>query len=387
MSLPLSLYIHIPWCVQKCPYCDFNSHQKKGEIPESEYISHLLDDLSTDIDRFMLTGQERRDVPRVISSIFIGGGTPSLLSVAGMHRLLSGVKERMTVAENAEVTMEANPGTVEADKFAGFVDSGINRISIGVQSFDSSHLQKLGRIHDGQQAVRAIELARALPLRSFNTDLMHGLPNQTPEQALHDLQTSIDLNAPHISWYQLTIEPNTQFYSQPPVLPNDEILWDIQEKGQALLAKNGYRQYEVSAYCKSEQQSKHNLNYWRFGDYVGIGCGAHGKLTDNATGKITRTVKVKHPKGYMDLSKPYLYSENDIETSEIAFEFFMNRFRLLEACPQNDYAKYTLSLLSNEENVVLQRAVNKGLLASSATHWRVTELGRRYLNTLLAEFV
>ncbi|MFC3121497.1 radical SAM family heme chaperone HemW [Agaribacter flavus] len=383
-ALPLSLYIHIPWCVQKCPYCDFNSHQQKGTIPETEYIAHLLDDLTTDIQSFNLNAQQKQ---REVSSVFIGGGTPSLLSVDAMQHLMDGVRARVPLAKNAEVTMEANPGTVEADKFTGFAQVGVNRISIGVQSYNTSHLQNLGRIHDGQQAVRAISLASDLKLSSFNTDLMHGLAKQTPEQALKDLQTSIDLQVPHISWYQLTIEPNTQFYSKPPTLPDDDVLWEIQELGQTLLAESGYQQYEISAYGKNGHQSQHNLNYWRFGDYLGIGCGAHGKITDLSTGQIQRTVKVKHPKGYMDLSKPYLYEKHRVEEDDLAFEFFMNRFRLLEACPQEDYDHYTFSPLSSKNQHVLSQAADKGLIIDDGKMWQVTALGRRYLNSLLSEFV
>ncbi|MFC4701933.1 radical SAM family heme chaperone HemW [Glaciecola siphonariae] len=381
-TIPLSLYVHIPWCVQKCPYCDFNSHQMKGGIPENEYIGHVLDDLEKDLPSITHQGQVRE-----VSTIFIGGGTPSLLSVEGMHRLMQGIAQRVPLAKNAEVTMEANPGTVEAERFAGFKEAGINRISIGVQSFQTEHLKRLGRIHDDQQAVTAIELARTLNLRSFNTDLMHGLPEQNLDNALSDLQRSISLNAPHISWYQLTIEPNTLFYSKPPELPDDDVLWDIQQRGQQLLQANAYEQYEISAYSLAGQQCQHNLNYWRFGDYLGIGCGAHGKVTNMHSGVITRTEKVKHPKGYMNLSTPYLYKTHAVARNELAFEFFMNRFRLLEPCPKEDYERLTGYGLSVTEQAQLTGAVNKGLLDETLTHWQVSEQGRRYLNSLLSEFV
>lgn len=315
-QIPLALYIHIPWCVQKCPYCDFNSHTLKGGIPEDEYIAHLLADLNADLP--LVTHQNNI---REVQSIFIGGGTPSLLSVAAMHKLISGVKARIPVHAKAEITMEANPGTVEANKFIGFQEAGINRISIGVQSFQSQHLKILGRIHNEQQAHSAIELAKGLGLRSFNTDLMHGLPQQNLDNALSDLQQAIDHAPPHLSWYQLTIEPNTLFYSKPPELPIDDVLWDIQIQGQALLAKHGYKQYEVSAYAKEGQQCAHNLNYWRFGDYLGIGCGAHGKITNLSTGRICRTVKTKHPKGYMNLSQPYMNANTAVENDDLCFEF------------------------------------------------------------------
>jgi putative oxygen-independent coproporphyrinogen III oxidase len=321
---PLSLYVHVPWCVQKCPYCDFNSHNLKGGLPESEYISHVLDDLSADLP--LVTNQGKL---REVSSIFIGGGTPSLLSVDGMKRLLDGIALRIPLANNAEITMEANPGTVEAEKFIGFEKAGINRISVGVQSFDETHLKALGRIHDSAQAESAILLAKELPLRSFNLDLMHGLPNQSVDDAMLDLQKAMALAPPHLSWYQLTIEPNTAFYSKPPVLPDDDILWDIQEQGHKLLSEAGYEQYEISAYAKKGQQCQHNLNYWRYGDYLGIGCGAHGKITQSNHNKptqspvgslsIARTVKVKHPKGYMDLTRSYMDKIEDVGSDDLAF--------------------------------------------------------------------
>ncbi|MBT1452418.1 radical SAM family heme chaperone HemW [Glaciecola sp. XM2] len=380
--IPLSLYVHIPWCVQKCPYCDFNSHQMKGQIPENEYIGHVLDDLANDVASITHNG-EIRDV----ETIFIGGGTPSLLSIEGMHRLMQGIAQRVPLAKNIEVTMEANPGTVEAARFTGFQDAGINRISIGVQSFQKAHLSKLGRIHDDEQARKAIDYAKQLGLRSFNTDLMHGLPEQSIENALSDLKQSIGQEAPHISWYQLTIEPNTLFYSKPPVLPTDDVLWDIQLQGQALLAQSGYQQYEISAYSKPGHQCQHNLNYWRFGDYLGIGCGAHAKITDLDTGIITRSEKVKHPKGYMDLAKPYLYKQHRVLDSDMAFEFFMNRFRLIEPCIKDEFEWLCRRTLNESERYQLTSAVDQNLLEETPQTWQVTELGRRYLNTLLSEFV
>jgi oxygen-independent coproporphyrinogen-3 oxidase len=354
----------------------------KGTIPENEYIGHLLDDLSQELPLISYGG-----IVRTVSTIFIGGGTPSLLSVAGMQRLMDGIAQRVPLAPNAEVTMEANPGTVEAERFAGFKQAGINRISIGVQSFQQAHLKKLGRIHDSVQAQNAIDFASALHLRSFNTDLMHGLPEQSIENALGDVQQSISQQAPHISWYQLTIEPNTLFYSKPPELPDDDILWEIQQQGQKLLQDKGYQQYEISAYSLDGHQCQHNLNYWRFGDYLGIGCGAHGKVTDLNTGAIVRREKVKHPKGYMNLSAPYLNKQHTVTADELAFEFFMNRFRLLEPCPKADYQKLSAQTLTNKELEQLNSASEKGLLTETSTHWQVTNKGRRYLNSLLAQFV
>ncbi|MGJ8680335.1 radical SAM family heme chaperone HemW [Paraglaciecola sp.] len=376
---PLALYIHIPWCVQKCPYCDFNSHgQKNQQLPESEYISHLLDDLAQDAK---LVGQ------RLIHSIFIGGGTPSLFSANAIHTLLEGVKQRVNLSPNAEVTMEANPGTFEEQKFADFVKAGITRLSIGVQSFQTDKLTQLGRIHDDLQAKAAAHTAQKIGLDSFNLDLMHGLPKQNVDDAIFDLEQAINQSPPHLSWYQLTIEPNTQFHSKPPKLPEDELLWDIQEKGHALLTDNGYEQYEISAYSKTGYQCQHNLNYWRFGDYLGIGCGAHGKITLTEKQQIIRTVKVKHPKGYMDLTRPYLSDSKPIVQDELAFEFFMNRFRLVEPCPKSDFEDFTGTTLDHNTRANLKTAISKGLLLETSEYWQVTPLGRRYLNSLLEMMV
>lgn len=376
---PLSLYVHIPWCVQKCPYCDFNSHGLKGTIPEAEYIAHLLDDLTHDLKWVQ---------NREISTIFIGGGTPSLLSVEGMHNLLSGIAQRALLSEDIEVTMEANPGTFERDKFIGFKQAGINRISIGVQSFQSDKLQGLGRIHGQREAITAGTFAKEIGLCSFNLDLMHGLPGQSLQDAMSDLSQAIEIAPPHLSWYQLTIEPNTLFHSKPPTLPEDETLWDIQEKGHKLLTDNGYVQYEISAYSRPKHQCRHNLNYWRFGDYLGIGCGAHGKITVQSQQKVFRTSKIKHPKGYMNLTKDYLHQQWDIESDELGFEYFMNRFRLIEACPKNEFEHYTgLSLANTNIRNALQPNIDRGLLSETNSHWHVTELGKRYLNSVLESFV
>jgi len=376
---PLSLYIHIPWCVQKCPYCDFNSHgQKQQVLPETEYVSHLLDDLTEDVK---LVGN------RAIHSIFIGGGTPSLFSPQAIHTLLKGVKKRVNLLADAEITMEANPGTVESQRFADYVKAGITRISIGIQSFQPEKLTALGRIHDENQALKATKLAKSIGLNSFNLDLMHGLPKQSLEDAMFDLNTAITQQPPHLSWYQLTIEPNTQFHSKPPKLPEDELLWDIQEQGDDLLRQAGFEQYEISAYSQAGQQCQHNLNYWRFGDYLGVGCGAHGKITLANENKIIRTVKVKHPKGYMDLTRSYTSEKKVVTKQDLPFEFFMNRFRLLEPCPKSDYASFTGIPLDNATKQNLETAITRGLLVESSDEWQVTPLGRRYLNTLLEMMV
>ncbi|WCG83827.1 radical SAM family heme chaperone HemW [Pectobacterium sp. A5351] len=371
---PLSLYIHIPWCVQKCPYCDFNSHALKGDVPHQEYVDHLLADLDADLP--LASG-------RALHSIFIGGGTPSLLSAEAMQALLDGVRARIPLTPDAEITMEANPGTVEADRFSGYQRAGINRISIGVQSFDPQKLTRLGRIHGPDEAKRAAHLATGLGLRSFNLDLMHGLPDQSLDEALDDLRQAIALNPPHLSWYQLTIEPNTLFSSRPPTLPDDDALWDIYEQGHALLSAAGYQQYETSAYAKPGYQCQHNLNYWRFGDYLGVGCGAHGKLTFS-DGRILRTVKVRHPRGYMQGT--YLDKQHDVANDDRPFEFFMNRFRLLEAAPREDFTAYT-GLEEHSIRPQLDLALAQGYLTETATHWQITEHGKLFLNSLLELFL
>jgi oxygen-independent coproporphyrinogen-3 oxidase len=363
--------------VQKCPYCDFNSHGQKGDIPEAEYVQHLIDDLKADLH--LVQG-------RKIHSIFIGGGTPSLLTGAAYTRLLNEIDNLIGLSDNCEITLEANPGTVETGRFKDYVKAGINRISIGVQSMQNDKLKALGRIHGADEASYAAQQASEAGLNSFNLDLMHGLPGQSLDDALSDLKQIIALNPPHISWYQLTIEPNTQFASKPPTLPQDETLWDIQEQGQALLAQAGYQQYEISGYAKPGFQCQHNLNYWRFGDYLGIGCGAHGKVTDAKTGVITRTEKVKHPRGYMDIIKPYLYKSWQVEQDDLAFEFFMNRFRLTEPCPIEDYSALTNQPLQSQQ-AALNKAINTGLLIEKDGHWQVSLKGHRFLNDLLELFV
>ncbi|WP_372769082.1 radical SAM family heme chaperone HemW [Pseudoalteromonas sp.] len=374
---PLSLYVHIPWCVQKCPYCDFNSHGLKSDIPESAYVQHLLDDLKTDLG--YVQGRE-------LTSIFIGGGTPSLFTEKAISDLLAGIERLIPFANNIEITLEANPGTVETERFIGYHAAGVNRISIGVQSLQQDKLISLGRIHDADEAINAAKLAKTIGLNSFNMDLMHGLPDQSIDDALSDLKQVIALNPPHISWYQLTIEPNTQFASKPPVLPEDETLWQIQEQGHQLLSDAGYEQYEISGYAKPGFQCQHNLNYWRFGDYLGIGCGAHGKITDLTSKQITRTVKVKHPKGYMDLTRPYLFDSWQVNADELPFEYFMNRLRLQEAFDINEFAQLT-GLPIDQVSSNLNQAVDAGLMQQNDNIWQVTAKGHRFLNDLLQLFV
>lgn len=375
---PLSLYIHIPWCVQKCPYCDFNSHAQKGEIPEQDYVHHLLQDLQADLIRFKGSVQDRK-----LHSIFIGGGTPSLFSAQSIAHLLNEIKHHIPFEDNIEITLEANPGTVEAERFKGYVAAGVTRISMGIQSFNDDKLKRLGRIHNAAEAKSVVALAKVSGLQSFNLDLMHGLPNQTLAEALEDLRQAIELSPPHLSWYQLTIEPNTMFASRPPVLPDDDELWAIFEQGHQLLTAAGYEQYETSAYAKPGFQCRHNLNYWRFGDYLAIGCGAHGKLTFQ-NGEILRFSKTKHPKGY--LRGEYLYEEKNVPEIDRAFEFFMNRFRLLEVVPKKEFEAYTGLPLSAVRNP-LDLALQKNYIVESEEFWQITERGKLFLNELLALFL
>ena len=378
---PLSLYIHIPWCVQKCPYCDFNSHAQKGLIPEAEYIQHLLADLSQDLTAYQAAIGHRK-----IHSIFIGGGTPSLFSAEGIAYLLKEVEKRIAFEPNIEITLEANPGTAEAARFLGYAEGGVTRISMGIQSFEPEKLLKLGRIHDSQEAIQAVKFAQDSAksgLKSFNIDLMHGLPNQSVQQALADLETGIALNPPHLSWYQLTIEPNTMFYYRKPTLPDDDALWEIFEQGHQLLTRAGYEQYETSAYAKKGFQCQHNLNYWRFGDYLAIGCGAHGKITF-PTGEIYRFSKTKHPKGYM--RGEYRYHQEQIELADRPFEFFMNRFRLLEAVPKLEFEAYT-GLNEKAVRPTMDWALTQNYITENASHWQITEHGKLFLNELLEAFL
>jgi putative oxygen-independent coproporphyrinogen III oxidase len=374
---PLSLYIHIPWCIEKCPYCDFNSHKLRGEIPEKQYLHALLDDLNNDL--VYVQG-------RTLETIFIGGGTPSLLSAAGIGWLLTEIEKKIPFTENIEITLEANPGAIENQKIADFKSAGINRFSFGVQSFQQEKLTRLGRIHGVQEAKNAANQAHNVGIKTFNLDLMHGLPEQTLEDALSDLQTAIDLNPTHLSWYQLTIEPNTQYFSHPPKLPEDDLLWDIQEKGQQLLAENGYQQYEISGYSQDGFACLHNLNYWRFGDYIGIGCGAHGKFTLPLQNKILRTSKTKHPKGYLDASRAYLDQANNVLKEDLAFEYMMNRLRLFENIPFAEFESYT-GLPTTHIEQTIEKAVTKKLLIVNDESWQITTLGHRYLNELLILFM
>jgi putative oxygen-independent coproporphyrinogen III oxidase len=373
---PLALYIHIPWCVRKCPYCDFNSHAAGPTLPEEEYVDALLADLDTDL---------RHVHGRQLTSIFFGGGTPSLFSDRALGRLLEGVERRVAFAPDIEITLEANPGTFEQAKFKGYRSLGINRLSIGVQSFQEAKLKALGRIHDGNEAIRAADMARTAGFDNFNLDLMHGLPEQSIEDALFDLRTAISQGPTHLSWYQLTMEPNTVFWSQPPVLPEDDLLWDIQEAGQALLAAEGYAQYEVSAYAQSGKQARHNLNYWTFGDFLGIGAGAHAKLS-TPQGRIQRTWKTRLPKDYLDRSKAFQAGERILEADELPFEFLMNVLRLTEGVPAELFSQRT-GLPVQQLAQARREAERQGLLQADPARLVATARGQLFLNDLLQHFL
>lgn len=376
MLPPLALYIHIPWCVRKCPYCDFNSHTASPQLPEEEYVDALLADLDQD-----LHGVHGRP----LSSIFFGGGTPSLFSAQALGRLLRGVEARIPFAPDIEITLEANPGTFEQEKFVAYRALGINRLSIGIQSFQQAKLQALGRIHNGDEAVRAAGMARQAGFDNFNLDLMHGLPDQSLEDALSDLRQAIALKPTHLSWYQLTLEPNTVFWNQPPILPEDDTLWDIQEAGQALLAEHGYAQYEVSAYAQPGRAARHNLNYWSFGDFIGIGAGAHGKLS-HPDGRIVRTWKTRLPKDYLNPAKRFLAGEKSLANEELPFEFLMNALRLTEGVAAQLYPQRTgLSLESLADG--RREAEQSGLLQVEPSRLAATERGQLFLNDLLQKFL
>ena len=374
---PLSLYIHFPWCVRKCPYCDFNSHAVRGDLPQDQYVDALLADLESDLPRVW---------GRPVRTVFLGGGTPSLFSPEALERLLAGVRARVTLVPDAEVTLEANPGTVETERFRGYRAAGVNRLSIGIQSFQPEQLHKLGRIHGRDEALAAAQAARAAGFDNFNLDLMFGLPQQTLDEALADLRTALALNPTHLSLYQLTLEPNTLFHAQPPELPDEDVLAAMQEALQTELADAGFTQYEVSAYARAGRRCRHNLNYWQFGDYLGIGAGAHAKITD-ADG-VTRLWKVKQPRDYLQTAgtPAGLGGEQRPGKDDVAFEFMLNALRLSEGVPALLFSERT-GLDPACMQKPLTRAMARGLLEPGLEHIRPTPLGQRFLNELVALFL
>lgn len=377
---PLGLYLHFPWCVRKCPYCDFNSHALRGEVPETDYVAALLRDLDADIANL-------GDSVRPASSAFLGGGTPSLFSGAAIGAVLDGVRQRLGFTDDAEITLEANPGTVDEAHFAGYRTAGINRLSIGVQSFDPAHLKRLGRIHSRDDALRAMRVARSAGFDNVNLDLMFGLPEQTLAEAMADLEQAIALAPTHLSVYQLTLEPNTEFAARPPPLPDDDRIADMQSALQARLAEAGYAQYEVSAYAQPGRQSRHNLTYWTFGDYLGVGAGAHGKWTTRA-GQVQRRAKHKHPKTYLASAGTAASWQEDREVpvADLPFEFAMNALRLLDGfTPQQFEAATGLSFDVLETPV--RSARRQGLLDDVDGTLRASALGYLHLNRLTGLFL
>ncbi|WP_062264452.1 radical SAM family heme chaperone HemW [Endozoicomonas arenosclerae] len=371
---PLSLYVHIPWCVKKCPYCDFNSHALSGGIPEEAYVDALLEDFDSEVNT--VQGRE-------LHTIFFGGGTPSLMSAKGFDRFLSELQKRIRFSSDIEITMEANPGTYEHDRFRDYRKAGINRLSLGVQSFQDEKLKALGRIHNSEEAFKAIESLRGMGFDNFNIDLMHGLPGQSIQDGLSDLKKAIALQPTHISWYQLTIEPNTVFYSKTPILPEDDTLWSIQEEGWDLLEAGGFKQYEISAYSSPGKQAKHNLNYWKFGDYIGIGAGAHGKITERETGRIYRNWKTRMPSDYLSNDKPYEAGSRVLSGNDLPIEFMMNVLRLNDGVERSLFAERTGMAISDIESQC-KEAIQKGLLEPDRL--QPTKQGRLFLNNLLEIF-
>lgn len=379
---PLALYVHVPWCVRKCPYCDFNSHGvgHQAELPEEAYLQALLADLDDDLALAS---------PRELKSLFIGGGTPSLMSPGFYRQFLDGLRERLPFADDIEITLEANPGAIEQGRFQGFRQAGINRLSLGVQSFQAEQLTVLGRIHGADDACRAVQSARQAGFDNLNIDLMHGLPGQDVASALADLETALSLRPEHLSWYQLTLEPNTEFYSSPPTLPSDDLLGDIQEAGQERLDAAGFRQYEISAYARSGRMAQHNLNYWMFGDYLGIGAGAHGKLSAlSVEGEfdIERRWKTRQPEAYLRRRQDprgFVAGREPVLPVSLPLEFAMNALRLIDGVPMSTWEAHTGRPVGDLETH-LSSLRKKGLLVQDAEWLQATPQGLLFLNDVLA---
>ncbi len=374
--LPLGLYIHIPWCIQKCPYCDFNSHAVKNDLPEAGYVDALLTDLKQDLD--LLTES------RPVHSVFIGGGTPSLFAAESLDRLLNGIRQQISFSDDVEITLEANPGAFESGKFTDFKALGINRLSIGIQSFQDKHLKRLGRVHNAGEAMAAIEMAQQAGFDNINLDLMFGLPEQTEAEALADIETALSFRTSHLSYYQLTLEPNTLFFRYPPPLPEHDALYQIQKSSQQRLADAGFQQYEISAYSQPGKQCRHNLNYWRFGDYLGIGAGAHGKISRQLPGDIIRTQKAKNPRQY--LQQESVRSVQTIEQPDLPLEFMMNQLRLKQGFDLADFQQRA-GLPVDRLEPALSHCVEQGLLTIEQQRVFGTAKGWDFLDEVLAKFV
>lgn len=379
LTPPLSLYIHLPWCLKKCPYCDFNSHEIRGALPDGDYAAAVVRDLE-----FAAEGLSRRE----IVSIFFGGGTPSLMSPAALETMLDAAAARLKLSATLEITLEANPGAADSGRFTAYRQLGINRLSIGAQSFDDAKLAALGRIHDGAEAAAAITAARAAGFDNINVDLMRGLPGQVVEEALGDLEQALAFAPEHVSWYQLTIEPNTVFHARPPALPDEESVWRMTLQGQERLARRGYQRYEVSSWSRPGRACLHNLNYWRFGDYLGLGAGAHGKISCASQGRIVRQARTRLPASYMDKagSAAVLARQTSLRDAERPLEFMLNALRLKDGVPAAWFSDRTgLSLAAIRPQLETARAA--GLLDAGPDTLRATERGARYLNDLLQHFM
>lgn len=371
-----ALYIHIPWCIRKCPYCDFNSHKSPEILPEEQYVDALIADFSQDL--------QNRSKP-TITTIFIGGGTPSLFSAAAYVRLLRELRQLADIQPDAEITLEANPGTVEQQRFEQYREAGINRLSLGIQSFNPRHLKALGRIHDDQQANRAIEMARLAGFDNINLDIMHGLPEQSVAEGLSDIRQALSWNPEHLSWYQLTLEPNTVFYKQRPRLPGEEDNEALETAGLALLADNQYERYEISAFAKTGKAAQHNMNYWLFGDYYGLGAGAHGKLSlENE--QIYRTSKHRQPADYLRGDRPFLVQKKILDEDALIFEFMLNASRLEQPVPKALFQQRT-GLAFELLQPGIDKAVAKGMINLSEKYWQITPLGRRFTNNVQELFL
>jgi putative oxygen-independent coproporphyrinogen III oxidase len=383
MLFPLSLYIHIPWCEKKCPYCDFNSHMAKTQVNEPAYVAALLADLDQDLADYRTALKNRK-----LSSIFFGGGTPSLFSADSIDAILKGVAERISFSPSIEITLEANPGSAEANKFIGFRQAGVNRLSIGVQSFNPAHLKALGRVHNSAEAIAAAGYAKNAGFDNFNLDLMFGLPEQSIEQSASDLAKAISLNPTHLSCYQLTIEPNTLFHHSPPITPDDETLWQMQTSLQAVLGEAGYQQYEVSAYAQQGRQCLHNLNYWQFGDYLGIGAGAHGKITLENDQRM-RNWKIKHPTSYLkraDQNLVFAGASELVKQKDLAFEFMMNALRLSNGFSLELFEQRT-RLDRRTIATYLDKHQSQGLINIHDQDVILTTRGKVMVNSMLQDYL
>ncbi|MEW9624592.1 radical SAM family heme chaperone HemW [Rhodanobacter geophilus] len=381
---PLALYVHMPWCVKKCPYCDFNSHGLRGAAPPyAEYTELLLADLDADLRDFGEAAHQRE-----IVSVFFGGGTPSLFAPELVARFIDGARTRLPFAADCEITLETNPGTVEHGRFDGYLKAGVNRLSFGIQSFDDDKLERLGRIHSAAEAEAAVKSAQDAGYANLNLDLMYALPEQSLDGALADVERAIALAPAHISHYQLTLEPNTAFAANPPPLPDDDHAWAMQEACEARLAGDGYTQYEISAYARPGRRCSHNLNYWQFGDYLGIGAGAHGKLSDAAGGSVRRRWKARHPKAYMEAAAGpgRIGGDNPVSPAELPFEYMLNALRLIDGVPLADFARRT-GLPLQRIAAPLAEASRRGWLADDPQRLRTTALGQRFLNDVIAAFL